>query len=117
MFLVGHEDFVAGLEIQAIRDVAVSLRGVPQKGDLVAVATYKGSEWITELVPRSVSPNGVVFGIGLVELLAGFVAFKNCAQDRSRTGADSTVVKINLVGGYQELLAQLAPVGLFVRVI
>ena len=85
MLLIGHEHFVAGLQIDAVRDVAVGLGGISQERDLVAVAAYKGGQRIAKLVPRRVSPDGIVFGIGLVELLARFIAFKYGAEDGRRT--------------------------------
>ena len=116
MLLVGHEDFVAGLHVDAVSDVVISFSGVSEECDFVALAADEGGERIAELVKRAVSPDGVVFGIGLVELLAFFVAFKNGAEDGRGAGADGAVVEIDLVGGDEELLAEFAPVGFFVAI-
>src|SRR5882762_7944249 len=97
MFLIGHQDFVAGLHVNAVRDVAVGFGGVALQRDLVAVAAHESSQRVAEFIPRCVSPDGVVFGILLIHLFGA-------------------VVKINLVGGNEELPAQLGPVCVFVFV-
>ena len=114
MLLVGHEDFVAGLEIDAVGDVVIGFGGISEERDLVAVAADEGGEGIAELVPRGVSPDGVILGIGLVHFFGRFVAFEDGAQHGSGAGADGAVIEVDLVGGNQVLLAEFAPVGVFV---
>ena len=65
MFLVGHEDFVAGLHVDAVGDVAVGFGGVAEESDFVAAAADEFGERVAELVPGGVSPDGVVLGIVL----------------------------------------------------
>ena len=43
MLLIGHEHFVTGLHIDAVRDVAVGLGGIAQQRDLVARTSDKRS--------------------------------------------------------------------------
>lgn len=62
MLLVGHQDLVTGLEVNAVGDVAVRFRGVPEEGQFIAFATDKLRERIAKLVPRGVAPDGVVPG-------------------------------------------------------
>src|SRR5882762_4405017 len=116
MFLISHQDFVAGLHVNAVRDVTVGFGGVAQQRDLVAVAAHKCGQRVAEFIPRDVSPDGVVFGILLIHLFGGVVAVKNGAEYRRRTGADGAVVEINLVFGNEELFAQFGPVGVVVLV-
>ena len=116
MLLIGHQHFVAGLQIDAVGDVAVGLGGISEEGDLVAVAADERRQRIAKLVPGGVSPDGIVLGIGLVQLLARLVAFKHGAQHGRGARAYGAVIEVDFVGGNQELLAQFAPVGVFVLV-
>jgi hypothetical protein len=116
VLLVGHQDFITGLEVEAVGDIAVGFGGVANQGDLVAMASDEFGERVAELVPGSVSPNGIVFGILLIHLLCGVVAVEYGAENRCGAGADSTVVEIDFVLGDEELFAQFGPVGVFVLI-
>src|SRR4029077_14584080 len=94
----------------------MGLGGISQKRDLVAVAAYKCGQRIAKLVPRGISPDGIVLGIGLVELLARFIAFKDGAEYGRGARSHGAVIQVDLVLWNQELFAQLAPVGVFILV-
>ena len=116
MLLVGHQDFVAWLKVDAVGDVAISLGGIAKQGNLIAMATDESGQRIAKLVPRGVSPYGVVFGILLVHSLGGGIAIENGAQHGRRAGANGSVVEVDLVFGDQELAPDLGPIGVFVLV-
>ena len=46
MFLIGHEDFVAGFHVKAVGDVAIGFSGVAQQRDLVASAADEFGEGV-----------------------------------------------------------------------
>ena len=117
MLLIGHEDFIAGLEIEAIRDVVVGLGGVADQRDFIARATDKGGQRIAEFIPRRVAPDGIVLGIALREFFGFVVAIEDGAENRRGRRSYGAVVEIDLVFGNQELFAQLGPVGFFVRIV
>src|SRR5258708_35181983 len=81
MLLVGHQDFVARLHINAVSDIAVGLGSVTDQGNFVAMAAHKRSQGIAELVPCRVSPYGVVLRVLLVQLFGLRVGVKNSAQN------------------------------------
>jgi len=116
MLLVGHQYFVARLQIDAVRNVAIGLGGVSEKRDLVAVAAYERRQRISKLVPRGVSPDRIVLGIGLAQLLARLIPFKHRAQHGRGARPYGAVIEVDLVRRNQELLMQFAPVGVFVLV-
>ena len=51
MFLVGGEDFVAGLHVDAVRDVIVGFGGVADERDFVARGADEISQRIAKFVP------------------------------------------------------------------
>ena len=104
MLLIGHQHFVAGLHVDAVRDVAVRLGGVAQQGDLVALAADEFGQRIAKLIPGGVSPDRIVLGILLVHLFGRVVAVENCAQHGRRTRADGAVVEVDLVLGIRNCL-------------
>jgi hypothetical protein len=97
MLLVGHEDFIAWLQVDAISDIAISLGGITEQSDLVARAADESGQRIAEFVPGSVSPDGIVLGILLVHFFSGGIAFENGAQHGRGTGAHGAIVQVNLV--------------------
>ncbi len=114
MLLVSHQHFVARLHVYAVGDVVVSLGGVADQREFIAIAADEGGQRIAVLVPRTIAPDRVVLGIGLVHLLFFGVLIEDGAQYRRRTGADGAVVEVDLVRRNEVLLAQLGPVGVFV---
>ncbi len=44
MLLIGHQDFVAGFEVDAVGDVAISFGGITKQGDFVAMTADKGGQ-------------------------------------------------------------------------
>jgi hypothetical protein len=116
MLLVGHEDFIAWLQVDAISDIAISLGGITEQSDLVAMAADESGQWIAEFVPGGVSPDGIVFGILLVHFFGGGIAVENGAQHGRGTGAHGAIVQVNLVFGDEELRAHFRPVSIFVLV-
>ena len=116
MLLVGHEDFVAGLHVDAVGDVAVGFGGIAQQGNFVALAADERGERVAELVPRGVSPDGIVLGILLVHLLGRGVAVEDGAQHGRGAGADRAVVQVDLVLGDEELAPHFGPVRVFILI-
>lgn len=114
MLLVGHQHFIAGFHGDAVGDVVVRLGGVAYQRNLVPVTADEVRQGIAIFVPRPVAPDGIVFGIGLVELLGRSVAVEDGTQHRRRARPDGPVVEVDLILGNQELLAQLGPVSLVV---
>ena len=116
MFLIGHQDFVSRFQVDAVGNVTVRFGGVAKQSNLVTMAAHERGEGITKLIPGSVSPDGIVFGILLVHLLRGGVALEHGAQHGRGAGPDGAVVQIDFVLGNQELLAQFCPVGVFILI-
>ncbi len=69
MLLVSHEHFVARLHVYAVGDVIVSLGGVADQRELIAIAADECGQRIAVLVPGAIAPDGIVLGVGLVHLL------------------------------------------------
>src|SRR5260370_7194810 len=80
MLLVGHQHFVASLQVHAIRDVAVCLRSIAQQRNFIPFAADKRSQWIAKLVPRRIAPNRVILGIALRHFLLLIVAIEHPPQ-------------------------------------
>ena len=114
MFLIGHQDLFAWFHVNSVGDIAVGLGGVSQQRHFVAFAAYKCSQRITEFVPRSVAPDGIIFRILLIHFLGLVVAVKDRAQDRSGTASHGAVVQVDFVGGNKKLLAQFRPISFFI---
>ncbi len=78
------------------------------------MAADEGGQGVAKFVPRGVSPDGIVFGILLVHLFGGGIAVEDGAKNRRGTGADGTIVEVNLIRRDEKLLADFAPVSVFV---
>src|SRR5258706_1572371 len=59
VLLVAHQDFVPRLHVDAVGDVAVRLRRIPNERELIAVATHEFRQGITKLIPRAISPDRI----------------------------------------------------------
>jgi len=116
VLLICHQNFIAGLQVDAIGDIAIGLCRVAQESDFVAITAHKCGERITELVPGGVSSDWIVLGIGFVQFLAGLVALKYGSQHGGGARSDSAVIQVNFVRRDQELFAEFSPIGVFVRV-
>jgi hypothetical protein len=62
MLLIGHQHFVAGFQIESVRDVTVGFRGVSQQGDFIPRATNKCGQRVAGFVPRRIAPDKIVSG-------------------------------------------------------
>jgi len=82
----------------------------------LALAAYEFGERVAELVPRSVSPNGIVFRILLVHFFRSVVPVEDSAQDRRGARSDRAIVEIDFIFGDDELLAHFGPEGVFILV-
>ena len=115
-FALCGEHFVARFHVDAVGDVAVRFRGIAQQRNLIAIAADERCQRIAKLVPRGVSPDGIVLGILLVHFLSRGVTVKNCSKYGRGARSDGAIVQINLVGRDEELLSHLGPVCVFVFV-
>ena len=106
VLLIAHQHLVASFHIKTIGYVAVGLSGVAQHGNFVALAPHEGGQRVTKFIPCGVAPDGIIFRVLLVHFLGGVVAVEYGAQHRRRTGADSTVIQVDLVAGNKKLFAQ-----------
>src|SRR5207248_7669895 len=102
--------------VDAVSDVAVGFSGIAEQRNLIAFAADKCSERVAELIPGGVSPDGIVFGLLLIQFLRCRVAIENGAQDGHGTGSYSAVVQINFILRNEKLAAHLRPECVFVRI-
>jgi hypothetical protein len=116
MLLVGHEHFIAWPQVDAIGDMAISLGGITEQGNLVAMAADESGQRIAEFVPCGISPDGIVFRIVLVHFFSAGITVENGAQHGRGTGTNGAIVQVNFVFGDEELCAHLSPVSIFVFV-
>src|ERR1700683_33943 len=117
VFLVGGEDFVAGLHVNAVGDVVVGFGGVADERDLVAGGSDEFGERIAKFVPRSVAPDRIVLWIGVVHFFCLVIAIEYSFQDGRGARSDGAIVEINLIGRNQELFADAGPIGISVALV
>src|SRR5215471_12583287 len=117
MLLVGDQHFVAGLQVNSVREVAVGLRGVAHEGEFLALTADKFGQRVAKLIPSRVAPDRIVLRIGLGETFGITVALEDGLEDRRRRRTHGSVVEIDFVLGNQKQLADFAPVSFFVRVV
>src|SRR5690349_16650374 len=117
MLLVTHEDFIASLEFQSVRDVAVALSGVAGKRDLITVGANKLRQRIAMLHIRIVAPDGILLGIGLRHLFGIKKRIEDSLEHRQWTRSDGAIVQIDLFARDDKLIAHCRPVGVLILVV
>jgi hypothetical protein len=72
---------------------------------------------IAKLVPRRVTPDGVILRIGLGEAFGIAVALKNSFEDGRRRRAHRSVVQIDLIFGDEKQFSDFRPIRFFVGIV
>ena len=110
MLLVGHQDFVAGLHVDAVGDVAVGFGGVAQQSDFVATGSRRMRRAGRGTRSRRRSPRwDSLRDRCSSSLFCRGVAIEDGAQHRRGTGAHRAVVEVDLVFGDEKLSAAVLP--------
>ncbi len=117
VLLIGHQHFIAGLQVQAIGDKVVSLGRVAKQRDLIARAADKCRQRVAKFVPRPIAPDWIVLRILLGQAFRIRVRVKNGLQHRPWRGAHSAIVQIDFIAWNQELFSHLRPIRLLVFVV
>src|SRR5207244_3538433 len=90
--------------------------GVADERNLITICPDKLRERIAEFSVWLISPDGIFLGVLLRHLFRLIEAIKDGLQYRHGRRANCAVVEIDLIVRDEELLANLAPIGLCVAV-